>query len=378
MTQGIPDEDVLRRIARVGGNGQPVLTVYVDLDPERFATAAARSSAFTSVVDAAHRAAEAESELSHDQRKTLRADVERVREHLDGADFAETRGIAIFAAGDALFEAVHLPHRVETAVVVDASPHVAPLAEGSNGVWCVVLVSRRNGRVLRGGRQRLVELPRVADDVHGQHDQGGWSQARYQRSIDEEFRRHVERVVEAVGDQHGRRPFDHLLVGGPEDAYAALTGMLDEPLRALLCGRVEVDVDETAPGDVLAAARPLMEEQERHERDELLAALASRLATDGNAAAGLDDVLRCLNERRVEALLLDARFEAGGAECPACGWLTAAGEGQCPADGTTLEPRPNVVDRAVERALAQSARVVRMRERPELADHGGIAALLRF
>jgi hypothetical protein len=43
-----------------------------------------------------------------------------------------------------------------------------------------------------------------------------------------------------------------------------------------------------------------------------------------------------------------------------------------------VEPRANVVDAAVERALAQDARVIALRERPELGEHGGVAALLRF
>jgi peptide subunit release factor 1 (eRF1) len=51
---------------------------------------------------------------------------------------------------------------------------------------------------------------------------------------------------------------------------------------------------------------------------------------------------------------------------------------ECPADGTALEPRPNVVERAVERALVQSAEVVVLRDRPEMGAHGGIAAVLRF
>jgi peptide chain release factor subunit 1 len=375
----VPDDDALRRIAAADTGGQPVLSVYVDLDPARFATSAARTSAFTSVVDEAHRAAEAAAEaLGREARKTLRADVERVRDHLDSSDYEGTRGLAIFAAGDGLFEALHLPHPVETAVAVDASPHLAPLARGDDGVWCVVLVSRRNGRILRGGSQRLLEMRRVTDDVHGQHDQGGWSQSRYQRGIDLEFRRHVERVVEALRDHRRRAPFDHLLVGGPEDAYTQLRELLDEPLRGLLRGRVEIDVDVATPSEALAAAQPPIAEQTRREHDELLATLAARLGSDGSAAAGLDDVLGCLDERRVEALLLDVGFAAEGGECPACGWLTAIAGGECPACGASVEPRANVVDAAVERALAQDARVIALRERPELGEHGGVAALLRF
>ena len=43
------------------------------------------------------------------------------------------------------------------------------------------LVNRKLARILRGSRERLEEVAYITDDVHGWHDQGGWSQARYQR-----------------------------------------------------------------------------------------------------------------------------------------------------------------------------------------------------
>jgi len=148
-------------------------------------------------------------------RLRLREDVERIRAYAGSADFDGTHGLAIFAAGGGdLFEVLHLPSPVQNAVVVDGSPHVAPLVGEPDGAWCVVLVNRRTARILSGGPLELVEEERISDDVPGRHDQGGWSQARYQRHIDEEARRHLERVAEAVADRCRRGAFDHLLVGG--------------------------------------------------------------------------------------------------------------------------------------------------------------------
>ena len=65
---------------------------------------------------------------------------------------------------------------------------------------------------------------------------------------------------------------------------------------------------------------------------------------------------------------------------------TAAAEGElpqrgvtaCPADGSAVERRRDVVEAAVERALTQAAAVHVLRDRPELASHGHVAAVLRF
>lgn len=375
-----PDRDTIRRLAEVDAGDGAVLSVYVDLDPTEFATADARSSAVTSALNEASRTVEdGDRDLSHDARMALREDVERVREYLEDADFDGTHGIALFACGGAdLFEAVHLPYRVDNAVVVDAAPHVAPLASDSGGAWLVVLVSRASGRLLRGGPESLREEGVVEDDVHGQHQAGGWSQARYERSVDEDVRRHLERVAKAVQQRHERAPFEYLLVGGPEDAHSEFVELLDQSMSERLAGRVEIDVDNTTPDEVAEAAAPVMREHEDKHHTELLERLQQGLGRGERAAAGLDDVLDSLNEQRVEALLIDAGFSAPGAQCPTCGWIGAKTGGKCPADQSELEERPNIVDAAIERALAQDAKVVTLAERPEMESHGGIAAVLRF
>src|SRR5256885_9916650 len=49
-----------------------------------------------------------------------------------------------------------------------------------------------------------------SDEVHGQHDQGGWSQARYQRSVEKEVHDHLKRTAEVAFRRFQRLPFDRL------------------------------------------------------------------------------------------------------------------------------------------------------------------------
>jgi peptide subunit release factor 1 (eRF1) len=91
-------------------------------------------------------------------------------------------------------------------------------------------------------------------------------------------------------------------------------------------------------------------------------------------------VLRALNERRVETLVVDERFAAEGTCCPTCGWLGPGGERTCPVDETELERLEDLSEAAVELTIQQAADILAVRRRrDELADRaGGIAALLRF
>ena len=117
-----------------------------------------------------------------------------------------------------LFEVLKLPRPVEHQVVVNDAPAIEPLARiGAGEPWWVVLVDRRRARLLAGTRDGLVELWRVDHDTKGQHEQGGWSQARYQRSVDKEAKDHLNNASEELLRRHKRRPFDALFVGAPEE-----------------------------------------------------------------------------------------------------------------------------------------------------------------
>ena len=64
-----------------------------------------------------------------------------------------------------------------------------------------LLVNRRNARFFVADGGSLEETDRVEDDVHSQHDQGGWSQARYQRGVEKEKDDHLVHVAEVAFDR---------------------------------------------------------------------------------------------------------------------------------------------------------------------------------
>jgi hypothetical protein len=173
-----------------------------------------------------------------------------------------------------------------------------------------------------------------------------------------------------------RRPFERLIVGGPREVVADFESKLHGYLAERLAGRIDVDVEHSTPDQVMEAVQPLFEELE----EEREARALERLGENTRTAIGLEAVLRTLNERRVETLVADEQFDAGGTCCPSCGWLGPAGESTCPVDGTELEQLDDITEEAVELTIQQSAEILAVRrKRDELAERaGGIAALLRF
>jgi peptide chain release factor subunit 1 len=374
-----PDRDALRRLAEVRLDRPVVLSLYLDLDPARFATPPARATGVRSLLDEADRKVRERDGLEHADRADLQASLERAGTLLERdlpADGAQA--VAVFAShGSGLFEVLALPRPVPSRVAIGRSPLVGPLARLERRErWCVALVSRRDARIFRGSPESLREIEQIHDVVFGQHDQGGWSQARYQRGIEKEKDDHLRRTADALMKHFKRRPFQRLILGGPREVVADFESKLHGYLSERLAGRIEVDVDTATPERVLQRAQPVFEELE----DEREAAALERLGEGARAACDLEDVLRALNERRVECLVVDERFAAPGTTCPECGWLGPDGLRTCPLDGHELEHLEDLTEAAIELTLQQSAEILAIRRRREELEEraGGVAALLRF
>jgi peptide chain release factor subunit 1 len=342
----------LRRLAELRPERGLVLSVFFNLDPSEFATPAARATEVNSVVTAAAHKIEQHEGLENDERQALRADVERVRDVLKASDVATngTHGLAVFACGPAgLLEVVRLPHPIESRAIVDDHPCVEPLVRnGSSERWCVLLVNRRTARIFTGAADGLEEVDRIVGDTHSQHDQGGWSQARYARGIEQEKLNHLGHTLATLFTRFKRRPFDHLVVGAPDELVAEVEERMHPYLRARLAGRLAIDVENSSAGDVRAAAAEVVD---RH------VAAAERAALDrmhqgiGRGDRGVSrpgPVMEALEQARVEILLLAEDFDA-----------------------------PELDD-ALEKAITQSAQVLVVRHHDDLVMHGGIGAVLRF
>jgi peptide chain release factor subunit 1 len=374
-----PDRDELRRLAQVRLDRPVVLSLYLNLDPSDFATPPARATAVRSLLDEADRRVRDLHDLPHDDRMELRASLDRASALLEGDLPTEgAQALAVFTAeSEELFEALKLPRPVPNRVAIRRSPLVAPLAHlARRERWCVTLVNRRDARIFRGSPDGVYEVEQIHDLVFGQHDQGGWSQARYQRGVEKEKDDHLKHTAEALMKHFKRRPFERLILGGPREVVSDFESKLHGYLAERLAGRIEVDVEHSTAEQVLEAVQPRFEElEEEREADAL-----ERLGEAGRAAIGLEDVLRALNERRVETLVADEQFAAPGTCCPTCGWLGPADERTCPVDETELEALDDLTEAAVELTIQQSAEILAVRRRrDELAERaGGIAALLRF
>jgi peptide chain release factor subunit 1 len=295
--------------------------------------------------------------------------------------FQRAGALGVFCSGqDDLFEVVQLPRPTPGRVVIGRSPYVEPLVTAlQQRRWLVALVNRRSGRVLGGPVDGLQEEARLEDFVRGRHDQGGWSQANYERSIEKDAEDHLRRVADAVNRLWRTERFHRLAVGGPPEVVPRFEAHLAGDVRPhLIPERVAVDLSSATEEQVRSAVAKLVAEDEKRSERDALDRLEAGIGSGGRGVGGAYDTIAALNERRVEILLLEPGFDMHAAGCPTCGMLMSETERRCPADGSETEQVEHLHEAVVEAALAQGAEVMIVRHYPDLGPLRGIGAVLRF
>jgi peptide chain release factor subunit 1 len=372
----------LRELAAFRARQGCAVSIYVGLDPSIVPTAGDLASHTRSLLARAERQLnERRAALSHDERQALARDLERI-ESWFGSEFNRggVRGVAVFSAElDDLFLTLPLPWPVEDDARIAGQLYLAPLVRvvGRGDGALVAYVGRERGDVyrLRGGE--LIPLADESADVPGRHDQGGWSQGRYERHIETIVDRHLREVADALDRCVRQLGNVRVVLAGSEETRADFERLLTPEVRTALVGWVAAEAHADAPR-LLDSARPLLDEWRSGREEELLARWREEAARNGRATAGWEKTLEAASDGRVELLLVQEGADRPAFVCPACARAQAM-EGSCPLDGTSLQPAETGLDLAVHQTLTHGGTVeVIGEEHRDLEPVGGVAALLRY
>jgi len=372
--------DSLRDLAGFRAQNGCAISLYVDLDPSVTPTPGDFDTRVNALIDEIEKSEAARRpELTHDQKEGLRSDVQRLRDYFD-QEFQRdgTVGLAVFCAWlDNLWVPLPLSGRVRDAIKVNRSLYLAPLVSlvGRGEGALVVVVGRERGDVyrLRGGK--LEEVAEQTDETPGQHDQGGWSQARYQRHIEKLVQDHLKEVAEAL-DHEVRRLRGPVVVVAQEETRPEFEDALSNEAKKHVIGWTSADA-HAAPAELLQHVEPLLEEWRGEQETQTVERWREEAGRNGRAASGWGATLEAASDARVELLLYEDGVDRPAWECPACGRV-ASGGGACPLDGTQMERRDEGLDLAVHQTLAHGGRTLALTQRHDLEPVEGIGALLRF
>jgi len=174
------------------------------------------------------------------ERASFDRDVERILDYLHGAVDPAANGVAIFACAgaDDFFEAVQLPVPLERhQLFVDRRPHLYPLARLHDQYrrYAAVVADAHTARIFVFGAGQTHRTERIdsARTVH-RHTAGGWSQARYQRRMDNFQAQHAREVAEALGRVVREENIEQVVLAGDEPMLTVPRHALPKPLQVRL------------------------------------------------------------------------------------------------------------------------------------------------
>jgi hypothetical protein len=366
----------LRTLAEIEAGDAPVLSLYLQLSPDRRAAGAWRT-AFSSLSAAALRPI-----ADRHKRKAVTDELDRISQALEAELPVLGRGVAFFTCRKlGLWRQIAVSVPLPDDVHVSSSPYLRPLVRtrDEHDRFALALLSQERSRffvsqigqvdeVFRVKGQRLRKL--LTDRVPRDRNDALVIEAMKNEA------RVLAHVAELVLTQFEGR---YLLIAGAPELRAAVTQHLPIAVQQQLGGEFSADI-HAPPAEVAKAAEPAQRAIE--EREEV--ATVQRLLDAGPdlSAWGEQPTLDALREGRVATLVIDDIFGKPGARCRNCGGLCAAPAQSCPAcDSDAVEAVGDLVELAIEQALEQRAALELVRSsaaRGLMASIGAMAALLRW
>lgn len=366
-------EAVIRDLAGFKGEGASVVTLYLHVDGRRYV----RPVDYTQQLDQMLRAARDR----HGGLPGASDALQRIEDFVKTSfDRSSTRGLAIFAcANPDLFEVFELPVGLKHQLVVNTSPNVLQLEKVVEDYepLGVLLADKQRTRMFVFEMGELVERSEAFEPLpRHEDDKGDFDRDHVRDHVANASHKHLKHAAEAAFRVWQERPFEHLVVGAPDEINRELEKDLHSYLKEKLRGRIPVGV--TASLDEIRTAALEIEAQLERDRE---AAVVNRLRDAAGArnggVAGLDDVLGALSDKRVELLLVSEGFESPGFRCDSCGRLAAKGR-TCPSCAAEMRKYDDIVAEAVEEALTQSTQVEVCVGNADLDVLGRVGALLRY
>jgi peptide chain release factor subunit 1 len=347
---------LIDRLAEFPAGNGPFVNVYIDARPDQVGR-----DKYRAFVRNELKARAATYPERSPERQSVERDAERIMAWLDAQARPEANGIAIFACAAAdFFEAVQLEVPIEhSEVVVGPTPHLYPLAAvaGRYRRYAAVVLDGHAAHIFVFGLGEVVAERAIDSEEIPKSDAGGWSQARYQRHVEEFQRHHVKEVVDTLQRLVREEGVDRIVVAANDVALPLLRAELPKQLAERV---VEVgDLDMKSPRDRILQ-RTFEATRERAARDDadLVRRMLDAYRAGGLGVVGVAATLAALGNGQIHELIIAAD--------PA---HLRSGDGRSAAA---------VADELVAKARQTDARVTFIEDPALLADVGGVGGLLRF
>lgn len=366
-------DPVLDRLARFTHAPMPVVSLYLDLTADQhgrqthdaFLERAFVEPSATYAADSTFRAA-----LSRDEA--------RIRTYLqDELQLPGPSAVAIFSCngGDELFEAIPFDTPLDGHMLyVDDQPHLFPLARVAEqyATYAALVVNTNTARLYLCATGGVQHAERIENEKTQRVTVGGWSQARYQRHVEDLHLKHMKEVADAVERVVRDEGVKAIILSGEAQAIALLRKQLHETVDALVIDVMRLDI-HAREHEVLRATLDAFRRNDEESDIEAVDALLDAYRSRGLATVGLTGVRAAFERGQVDTLLVPATPRSASPDhaSPDVGLATSSDQRSDHLDET-------VVEELVTEARRTSATVRFIEDASLLERAGGVGAFLRF
>ena len=303
------------------------------------------------------------------ERKSLQEDADKIDQYIAGLD-ASANGIAVFASsGAGLFEAVELAAPIdEHRLYVSNEPHLYPLARVLDQYprYAVLVADTHRSRIVVVAANDVESTEQVTGTKTRRHKMGGWSQARYQRHIENYHQQHAKEVAETLARLVRDEGIGAIVLAGDNVAVPLVRNELPKDIAARVVDVVKLD-DRAPERQIVDATIESLRQKDAETDRERVEAVLGAYRAGGLAAVGVEPTLAALTLGQVDELLITAVTDA-----------IDPGRSAEPAAQSGRSAEERVADELVTKARQTGARVRFIEDAALLAAVGGAAASLRF
>lgn len=320
-------------------------------------------------------------------------DVERIMNFAENEVDPAANGIAIFAChgADEFFETVQLDVAFpNNRLLVFDRPHIFPLARlNEQNPPYVALWSDTNKAsiFIFGGDEIDVdndpEVEKIENYETNKTNVGGWSQARYQRHIENYHLHHAKEVVDEVAELMRKRNIEHLVLCGDEKVIMpVLRPQLPERLEKAVAGTINLS-QYASEDEIHEATRSLMSTKNATiDMENVERVVNAAKAAAGLGSLGVAETLKALSNGQVQELAISADFSAFSYDKKDVKEVLenyAPGEDQSETeDLPDYHEQQQIADELLIRAMNSADKIHFIEDAALLKEYGGVGAVLRF
>jgi peptide subunit release factor 1 (eRF1) len=371
-------DEPLDRLLAFEPTSLPVISVYLNTQPD----AHGRDPELLPYLQREFKAVANTWPASSPERKSFDQDGERILAYASEKIDPAANGVALFACHGAneFFEALQFSAPVaDNRIYVYNQPHLYHLAKLDEQYprYAAVVSDANSARIFVFGLGQNIDTDEVKGKKVHRVKVGGWSQARYQRRVENAHLEHVKEVIKQLEQIVAQDQIAHVILAGEP----VITALFEEELPKELAAKTEtmkLDV-HSSEQDVLHATLDKLHEQAATTDAEKVARLFEQFRGHGLAVVGAQDTLEALTNGQVDELVISSAFEQTHPDDREIDAVIAPEIPDSSGGTESDEPRrASLPDLLVTKAKQTGATVTFVEDRSLLAGVEGVGGFLRW